>query len=155
MIGTNASGFVHWMGVATLEQNVGFGAHDEEGRTEREAVQSLEIDVAAVHDVERPGLRPDLVEDVDVMHFAVRNADKRGDVAMQVQQGVHLDGALVLAELGPREQRQAQMAIPVGVRYEESSRCCDTGVVSVRFRIDRGRVIITRADYDPDAEYEW
>src|ERR1035437_2147755 len=97
------------MRIAALEQDVGFGAHDEEGRTEREAVESLEIDVAAVHDVERPGLRPDLVEDVDVMHFAVRDADKRGDVAMQIQQGVHLDGALMLAKLGPWEQRQAQV----------------------------------------------
>jgi len=28
---------------------------------------------------------------------------------VQIQQGVHLDGALVLAELGPREQRQTQV----------------------------------------------
>jgi hypothetical protein len=47
------------------------------------------------------------------------------------------------------------MTIPVGIRYEESSRCCDTGVVSVHFRIDRGRVIVTRTEYNPDAEYEW
>jgi hypothetical protein len=43
------------------------------------------------------------------MHLAVRNADKRGDIAMQVQQRVHLDGGFVLAKLGPREQRQAQV----------------------------------------------
>jgi hypothetical protein len=34
---------------------------------------------------ERSGLREDLIQDVDVMHLAVRNADKRGDIAMQVQ----------------------------------------------------------------------
>ena len=100
---------VHRMRVAALEQDVGFGAHDEEGRAEREHVEALEIDVAAVHDVERAGLGQDLVEDVDVVHFAVGNADKRGDVAVQVQQRVHLDGGLVLAELGPRKQRQAQV----------------------------------------------
>ena len=48
-------------------------------------------------------------EDVDVVHFAVGNADKRGDVASQVQQRVHLHGSLALAELGPREQREAQV----------------------------------------------
>jgi hypothetical protein len=48
-----------------------------------------------------------------------------------------------------------RMTIPVGIRYEQSSRCCDTGVVSVRFRIERGRVIVTHTDYDADAEYEW
>ena len=72
-------------------------------------IETFEIHVAAVHDVERPSLRQNLVEDVDVMHFAVGNADKRGDIAMQVEQCVHLDGGLVLAEFGPREQRQAQI----------------------------------------------
>ena len=43
------------------------------------------------------------------MHFAVGNADKRGDVASQVQQRVHLHGSLALTELGPREQREAQV----------------------------------------------
>jgi hypothetical protein len=31
-----------------LEQDVGFGTHDEEGRAEREDVKPLEIDVAVV-----------------------------------------------------------------------------------------------------------
>jgi len=36
----------------------------------------FEIDIAGSHDVERPGIRQNLVEDVDV-YFAVGNADKR------------------------------------------------------------------------------
>ena len=103
MIGSHAGGFVHRMRVTTLEQNVGLGAHDEERRAQREDVKALEIDVAAVHDVERPGLGQNLVEDVDVMHLAVGNADKRGDIAMQIEQRVHFDGGFVLAELRPRE----------------------------------------------------
>src|SRR5207253_1387449 len=43
------------MRVAALEQDVGFGAYDEEGRAEREDVKALEIQVAAVDDVQRPG----------------------------------------------------------------------------------------------------
>jgi hypothetical protein len=43
------------------------------------------------------------------VHLAVRNADECGDVAVQIQQGVHLDGGLVLTKFGPREQRQAQV----------------------------------------------
>ena len=97
------------MRVAPLEQNVLFGPHHEEGRAEREHVESLEIDVAAVHDVECTGLGRDLIEDIDVVHAAVRNADECGNVAMQVQQRVHLDGGLVLAESGPGEQRQAEI----------------------------------------------
>src|ERR1035437_5778731 len=97
------------MRVAALQQDVGFRAHNEEGRAERKLEKALEIHVAAVHDVERPGLRQKLVEDVHVVNLAIRNANKRGDVAVQVQQRMHLDGRLVLAKSGPREQRQAEV----------------------------------------------
>ena len=43
------------------------------------------------------------------MNLAVRNADEGRDVAAQVQQRVQFDGGLVLAEPGPREQRQTQV----------------------------------------------
>src|SRR5215471_12791174 len=54
MIGPDAGGFVHRARVATLEQNVGLGADDEERSAEREDVKALEIHIAAVHDVEAP-----------------------------------------------------------------------------------------------------
>ena len=109
MIGTDAGGLVHRMRVAALEQDVGFGADHEEGRAESEDVEALEIDVAAIHDVERAGLRQNLVEHVDVVHFAVCNADKRWDIATQVQQRMHFDGGLVPPEASPRKQRKAQV----------------------------------------------
>ena len=80
-----------------------FGSHDEERRAEGEHKEAFEIDVGPIHDVEGAGLGADLVEDVDVVHFAVSNADTRGDVAPQVQQRVHHHGSLAPAELGPRE----------------------------------------------------
>ena len=43
------------------------------------------------------------------MHGPAGDADKRGNVAVQIQQGVHLDGGLALAKLRPRKQRQAQV----------------------------------------------
>jgi len=109
VIGTYAGGLIYRMRVAALQQHVRLGTNNEERRTEREDVQTLEIHVAAVHDVERPGLRQNLVEDIDVMHLAVGDADKCGDVAVQVQQRVHLDGGFVLAESRPGEQRKAEV----------------------------------------------
>jgi hypothetical protein len=47
------------------------------------------------------------------------------------------------------------LTIPVGIRYDESNRCCDKGVVNVRFGLDRGRVVVVRTSFDPDADYEW
>src|SRR6266566_2944786 len=64
---------------------------------------------APVHHVEGPSLRHDLVEEVHVMHIPAGDADKCGNVAVQVQQGVHLDGGLAPAKLRPRKQRQAQV----------------------------------------------
>ncbi len=86
-----------------------FRPHDKERRAEGEREEALEIDVGAVHDVEGAGLGRDFVEDVDVVRFAVSNADKRWDIAMEVEQRVHLHGGLVPAKLGPGEQRQAQV----------------------------------------------
>ena len=70
-------------------------------------LQSLEIDVAAIHNVECAGLGEDVVEDVDVMYLSVGNADKRGDIAMQIEQSVHFHRAFVLRPAG-RAQRQSR-----------------------------------------------
>ena len=43
------------------------------------------------------------------MHLVCSNADKRGNIAVQIQQRVHLHGGLVLAESRPRKQRQAEV----------------------------------------------
>src|SRR6185312_10452440 len=48
VIGSDAGGFVHWMRVAALKQDVGLGADDEERSAEREDVEALEIHVATV-----------------------------------------------------------------------------------------------------------
>jgi hypothetical protein len=47
------------------------------------------------------------------------------------------------------------MTLAVGIRYKESNRCCDLGVVSVRFELNQGRVIVIGTEFDPDAEYKW
>ena len=43
------------------------------------------------------------------MHLAVGNADKRGNIAVQVQQRVHLHRAFVLAKLRPRKQGETEV----------------------------------------------
>ena len=109
LIRAQASGLVDGMRVAPLQNDVLLGADDEERRAEGEHEEAFEIDVGSIHNVEGAGLGVDFVKDVDVVHFAVGNADKCGDIAPQVQQGVHLHGSLALSELCPREQREAQV----------------------------------------------
>jgi len=43
------------------------------------------------------------------MRLSIGNANKRGDIAMPVQQRVHLHGAFALPEFRPRKQRQAEI----------------------------------------------
>jgi len=50
-----------------------------------DAVEPGVVEIAAIHDVVGAGLGNDLVEDVDVMHIAAGDADKRGDVAAQIE----------------------------------------------------------------------
>jgi hypothetical protein len=47
------------------------------------------------------------------------------------------------------------LTLPVGIRHEESSRCCDRGVVNVKFKLDHGRVVVVGAEFDSNTEYEW
>ena len=44
-----------------------------------------------------------------VVHFAVGDADERGDIAVQVQQRMHLHRGLVLTKPGPGKQSQAEI----------------------------------------------
>ena len=43
------------------------------------------------------------------MHIATGDADEWGNVAVQVEQSMHLDGGLAPAKIRPRKQRQAQV----------------------------------------------
>ena len=74
-----------------------------------QAVESLEVEIAAVHDVEGARLGNEHIEDVDVVQFAVGEMDETRDSPVQVEQRVQLHGCFGCAELGPREQRQAQV----------------------------------------------
>src|SRR5271165_538464 len=100
---------VHRMRVTPLQAEIGFAARDKERGVERKAMEPFKIDVAAIHYVEGAGLDGQFVEDIDVMHLAVGDADEGGYVAAQVQQGVHLHSGLAFAELGPWKQFQAEI----------------------------------------------
>src|SRR5260370_41162882 len=103
VIGTDAGALIDLVGVAAVQQDVGVGTHYEEGGTKGEEEEAFEIHIGAVHDIESTRLRHDLVQDVYVVHSALGNANKCGDIATKVQQGVHLDGGFVFAKLRPRK----------------------------------------------------
>ena len=50
-----------------------------------------------------------VVQHIDLMRLAVGDVNEAGDAAMQIQQGVQLDGGLDGAKRCPRMQRQTQI----------------------------------------------
>ena len=109
LVEAQAGGFVHRAEVATGEAEVFPGACDEEGRTQMQTMQAGEIQIAAIHEVERTGLPSELIQEVHVMDAAGCDNNDGGKVALEREQGVEFDGGLVLAELGPRKQREAEV----------------------------------------------
>jgi hypothetical protein len=97
------------MRIQPPEREVLPGAGDEECSGPRPAVEPLEVEVAAVHNVEGAGFGHEVVQEVDVVDFGRCYADKRGDIAAQVEQRVHLHGVLRALELRPGKERHAQV----------------------------------------------
>ena len=69
----------------------------------------FEIDIATIHHVEGTGFEGNFVEHVDVMHLVVGDVNEGGDRAMQIEQRVHFDSGLMLAESGPWKKRQTKI----------------------------------------------
>src|SRR5216683_7153783 len=79
------------MRVTPLDLEIGLAAGHEEAAGFVKAVQPLEVEKAPIHDVERPGLGQQLIEDVDLVHLAVADMDEGWDVAAQIEQRMQLD----------------------------------------------------------------
>lgn len=82
---------------------------DEEGAGQMQHIESGEIDIAAIHDVDGTWLGKQQVESVHIVQLAVGYGDKAWDIATQIEQGVHLDRGLGGAEMRPRKDRQAKV----------------------------------------------
>ena len=85
-----------------------------------QAIQSFKIDVRLVEhqDAVRRKWQVGLFGDFDVMLAAIGDHNERRDGALQIQQGVDLQGPLAFAVLGPRKKIEAKMN-QGGVEYFE------------------------------------
>ena len=74
-----------------------------------QAVESGEIQISTICDIEGSGLVRELVENVDIVNLAGGKDHDGGEVAPQGQQGVQFDGGFVPPKFRPRKQRQTQV----------------------------------------------
>ena len=109
LIANQAAAFRHRPGVTTVEAEVGFAARYKEGVCLMNACEPLEVEVAAINNIEAPSLEGESIEPVDVMHLSIRDMDECRDWSPQIQLGMHLDRGFGFAETRPREQRQTQL----------------------------------------------
>ena len=103
LIASEPRTFFDVMRVEATEPQIGLGANDKECRALAEQVESFEVEIASVHNVESARFRYKLVEDVDVVNFAIADMDEGRDIATQVHQCVQFDGPFGLSEFGPRK----------------------------------------------------
>ena len=71
-------------------------------------VETIEIEITAIHDIDGSCLENQLVEDIDIVNFARGYDDDGWYVAVQVQKGMELYRTFAFPEFGPWEKCQTQ-----------------------------------------------
>jgi len=82
---------------------IGFGADYEKGTGLVQPMQTGEIDVPTIHDVDGSGLRHEHIERMHIVQLSVGDVDETWNVAAQIQQCVHLHGGFGGPEMRPWE----------------------------------------------------
>ena len=108
-VGSQVHGFIDGSRHDPTRLKIRLGSDDEKHAVLMKGVEPAEVQIATIQDVKSAGLEGQFVEDPDIVRFSFRHLDKSWDRAPQVEKGMELDGALALAELGPRKKRQAQV----------------------------------------------
>ena len=109
LIANNSGRSIDGCRINSASIHIGFGARHEESARLMQGIKTCEIQVAAIHDIERTSFDWHEVQHVDFVHLAVADVDKRWDCAPQVQQGVEFDRTLGTAKGCPVEQTQTQI----------------------------------------------
>ena len=91
------------------ESDIGFRSDDKERADTMDGVQIAEIVVATVEDVMGAVLIRNLRHSLRIVDFRLGNMHKCRNLSLNIVKRVHLDAALMLAELSPLEHRQKQV----------------------------------------------
>ena len=97
------------MGVDSSEPRVFLGPCDEKGEELSQDVESFEVQVSAVHDVEGSRFWNQDVKDIDVMARSIGDFDERGNVAAEIQECMHFNGGFMLTERCPGKEGKTKV----------------------------------------------
>ena len=71
-------------------------------------IEAIEIQISTVDNIKGSWFEDQLIEDVDVVNFAMSNNDEGGNTSSEIQKRVQFHGAFVDSEFGPREEGETQ-----------------------------------------------
>ena len=90
LVAAQATVLVYGPTLDGVELQVDLGPDDEEGQRLGHPCESREVEVAAIHDVDRPRFDGKMVEDVHIVHQALRERDEGRNRSAQIEQRVQL-----------------------------------------------------------------
>ena len=86
-----------------------FCTDDKESARFVDRVKAGIIEVASIHEIDRPWFEEEFVEQNDLVSLARSHENTGRNVAPQVEQRMHFDRTFAFAKLGPRKQREAKV----------------------------------------------
>jgi len=109
LVADDARRTIHWPGVLPRKAQIRLGSRYKETASLVQPMQSGEVEITPVHDVERARLGNDLVENIHIVHLPIADMNKTWNVAAQVEQRMQLYRCFGRTKRRPRKDRQTQI----------------------------------------------
>jgi hypothetical protein len=109
LVADRVHGFVDGLRRDSARLKIRLGPNDEKRVVLMEGVESRDVQISSIQDVEGTRLEREIVEDPNIVGFSLCYMNKSWYRALQVEKRMELDGALAFAERSPGEKRQTQV----------------------------------------------
>lgn len=96
-------------------------------------VKGVELHIALVHEIIGSGFYRNLVHHLGIVDRGLREADKSGDGAVEIHQGVHLEATLPVMERSPRAEGKAQLNCAAVKRADHLVKVYAEPVIGIKF----------------------
>ena len=109
LVGLDPSGFVGRSRIKAPEPEVSFGPGDKESQCLMNRIKAIEIQIPTVDNIEGSWFEGQLIQDLDVVNFAMSDDNERGNTSSEVQEGVQFHRGFVGSEFGPRKEGKTEI----------------------------------------------
>jgi len=104
--------------VKSPDVEVAFGPYHKETRALMDSIQTSEVEIAAIHDIDSASFDYEMIEDSDIVHTSVSNDNHGGNTAPQIQEGMQLVTAPFLLRNSAHGNRERHKSIVVESRAQ-------------------------------------